>query len=93
MLPLNGNGEQGKWFEQGLPEYLQQDLEAYKEALEHGSTLLDCLWCELYGSINAAEITDGVISHEHAEYLRNKYLRGETAEEEYETTEHRQGFA
>lgn len=79
--------------ERELPECLQQDLEAYKEALEHGSTLLDCLWCELYGSINAAEITDGVISHEHAEYLRNKYLRGGTAEEEYEPTEQEQGVA
>ena len=61
-------------FEYGLPEYLQHDLDAYKEALENGSTLLDCLWGELYGSINAAEITDGVISPEQADYLRKKYL-------------------
>ena len=61
-------------FEYGLPEYLQHDLDAYKEALENGSTFLDCLWGELYGSINAAEITDGVISPEQADYLRKKYL-------------------
>lgn len=61
-------------FEYGLPEYLQHDLDAYKEALENGSTLLDCLWGELYGSINAAEITDGVFSPEQADYLRKKYL-------------------
>lgn len=61
-------------YEYGLPEYLQHDLDAYKEALEHGSNLLDCLWGELYGSINAAEITDEIISHEQADYLRNKYL-------------------
>ena len=67
-------------YEQGLPEYLQNDLDAYKEALENGSNLLDCLWGELYGSINAAEITDGVITQEQANYLRRKYLWGEQDE-------------
>ncbi|MCM1122893.1 MAG: hypothetical protein NC347_15460 [Clostridium sp.] len=63
-------------YEYGLPEYLQHDLDAYKAALQHGSSILDCLWGELYGSINAAEITDGVITAEHADYLRKKYLLG-----------------
>lgn len=35
---------------------------------------MDCLWGELYGSINIAEINDDAITHEHAEYLRKKYL-------------------
>ena len=35
---------------------------------------MDCLWGELYGSINAAEITDGAITHEHAQSLRQMYL-------------------
>lgn len=61
-------------YEYGLPAYLQKDLDAYKDALKHGSTLLDCLWGELYGSINAAEITDGVITPTHANYLRQKFL-------------------
>ncbi len=61
-------------YEYGLPPYLQHDLDAYKEGLASGLTLLDCLWCELYGSINAAEITDGVITPEHADYLRQKFL-------------------
>lgn len=61
-------------YEYGLPEYLQYDLDAYKAALEQESSVLDCLWGELYGSINLAEINDGVITHEHADYLRNKYL-------------------
>ncbi len=63
-------------YEVGLPEYLQHDLDAYKDALAHGSDLMDCLWGELYGSINAAEISDGVITPEHADYLRKKYLWG-----------------
>ncbi len=61
-------------YEYGLPEYLQHDLDAYKKGLQTKSSLLDCLWGELYGSINMAEISDGVITPEHADYLRKKYL-------------------
>jgi len=61
-------------WEHGLPAYLQHDLDAYKEGFLNGSTLIDCLWCELYGSINGAEIDDQAITHEHAQYLRDKYL-------------------
>lgn len=63
-------------YEYGLPDYLQHDLDAYKEGLAHGSDLTDCLWGELYGSINMAEISDGAITPEHADYLRQKYLWG-----------------
>ena len=31
---------------------------------------------ELYGSINIAEINDNAITHEQAQYLRDKYLWG-----------------
>ena len=40
------------------------------------AVILDCLWGELYGSINMAEISDGCITPEHADYLRKKYLFG-----------------
>lgn len=66
--------EREQAYETGLPGYLQHDLDAYKEGLKHHSDLLDCLWGELYGSINAAEISDGAITPEHADYLRRKYL-------------------
>ena len=66
--------EREKSYEYGLPEYLQHDLDAYKEGLKNKSTLLDCLWGELYGSINMAQISEGVITPEHADYLRKKYL-------------------
>ncbi len=65
-------------FEHGLPDYLQHDLDAYKEGLRNHSTLLDCLWGELYGSINMAEISDGLITAEHANYLRKRFLFGES---------------
>lgn len=63
-------------FEYGLPDYLQHDLDAYKDGLKSQSGLMDCLWGELYGSINMAEISDGIITPEHADYLRKKYLYG-----------------
>lgn len=65
-----------KSYEYGLPGYLQRDLDAYKEGLKNGSTLLDCLWGELYGSINMAEISEGSITPDHADYLRQKFLWG-----------------
>lgn len=61
-------------YEYGLPSYLQKDLDAYKKGLEENSSLLNCLWGELYGSINGAEIDDRAKSSEHANYLRKKYL-------------------
>ncbi len=65
-----------KSYEYGLPEYLQNDLDAYKEGLKNHSPILDCLWGELYGSINLAEINEGAITSEHADYLRKKFLWG-----------------
>lgn len=62
------------FYEQGLPSYLQHDLDAYNDGLKNHSSILDCLWGELYGSINIAEINDGAITPEHANYLRKKYL-------------------
>lgn len=61
-------------YEHGLPSYLQHDLEVYKKGLAENSSLLDCYWGELCGSINIAEINEGLITHEHTEYLRHKYL-------------------
>ncbi len=63
-------------FEKALPPYLAHDLEAYKKGLVEKSSLLDCLWGELYGSINIAEINDGFITPTQAQYLRDKYLWG-----------------
>ena len=69
--------ERERAYEYGLPDYLQHDLDAYKEGFRTHSGLLDCLWGELYGSINMAAVSDGVITPEHADYLRKKYLYGE----------------
>lgn len=76
MLTESGirTAERERSFEHDLPNYLQHDLDAYKEGLKNKSSILDCLWGELYGSINLAEISEGVITSEHADYLRQKYL-------------------
>lgn len=63
-------------YECALPEYLKHDLEIYLKGKEEGSPLLDCLWGELYSSINIAEINDRAITHDQAQYLRKKYLWG-----------------
>ena len=42
---------------------------------------MDCLWGELYGSINACQ-WGGRITKEQADYLRAKYLFGEEEEED-----------
>ena len=78
LLTADGihQAERERAYEYGLPDYLQHDLDAYKDALKMRSSLMDCLWGELYGSINMAEISDGVITPEHADYLRRKYLYG-----------------
>lgn len=69
-------GSMESMFECNLPPYLAHDLNAWKKGFEEHSHLLDCLWGELYGSINIAEINDGAITHEQAQYLRDKYLWG-----------------
>ena len=74
--------ERERAYEYGLPEYLQHELDAYKEGLKTGSTLMDCLWGELYGSINAALINDGAITPLQADYLRKKYLWKDDTEDD-----------
>ena len=58
---------------QDLPASLQRDLDAYQKGLAEHIPYLDCLWCELYGSINSAQWS-GEISEAQARYLREKYL-------------------
>jgi len=74
--------ERERSYEFGLPNYLQFDLDAYKDGLKSGSNILDCLWGELYGSINIAEINEQAITSEHANYLRQKYLWGGVGHDE-----------
>ena len=56
-----------------LPQFLQDDIDQFVKGEAEKSSLMDCFWGELYGSINSAMI-DGQISEEQAHYLRGKYL-------------------
>lgn len=71
-------------FMASLPRYLKNDIDAFVEGLKNNSTLLDCLWGELYGSINIAQINDCVISEDEANFLRYKYLFDQEAMEKEE---------
>ena len=44
MEMLLENTMEEKSYEYGQPSYLQHDLDAFKEGLKTGSSLLDCLW-------------------------------------------------
>ena len=73
--------------ERQWPEALQHDIDAYIEGEKNQVCYLDCLWCELYGSINACQ-WGGLISQAEADALRREYLfapeQEETAEPEQE---------
>ena len=65
-------GDHPEW-EIGLPAAIQKYIDAYLEGVRSQVTYLDCLWDELYGSINASQ-WGWDISKEQADYLRQKYL-------------------
>lgn len=69
----DGKPEDKSYLEYGLPEDLQKAILDYVRGEKEHSTLLDCLWGELYGSINANQC-DNTITKEQADYLRFKYL-------------------
>ena len=56
-----------------LPPYLQNDINnLLKELKKENRTIIDCLLCEVYGSINSA-LYSNEITKEEADYLRDKY--------------------
>ena len=56
-----------------LPRYLKNDIAALEEGIKNNSSLLDCLYDEVQGSINSAYY-DNQITENQADYLRGKYL-------------------
>lgn len=75
-------GSHPEW-ETNLPADLQKAIQDYLEGIRNQATYLDCLWDELYGSINANQ-WGWEISKEQADYLRAKYLFEPEDEEEAE---------
>lgn len=65
-----------EYLERNLPEILANDLAQFKKGLKEHSSLLDCYWGELYGSLNSCRDTDGVTAEQYA-YITERYLYGE----------------
>ncbi len=61
------------YLEVNLPAFLQKDIDALKQGLIDKPLYLDCLYDEVYGSINSA-FWGSEISDAQAKYLRAKYL-------------------
>lgn len=67
------------YLETNLSFHLQKTINDYVQGEKDKVSYMDCLWGELYGSINA-DLWSGIISEEQANYLRTKYLNGEERE-------------
>lgn len=65
--------EKSERMERSLPRFLKDDIEALLKGIENQSSLLDCLYNEVQGSINSA-FYGNQITEEQANYLREKYL-------------------
>lgn len=76
----DGKPKDKSYLETNLSETLEKTLRAYVQGQEEEVLHLDCLWNELYGSINA-DLWAGYITEEQADYLRKEYLYGDTQED------------
>lgn len=61
------------YLEKDLPEDLQAVIDEYVQGEKDKVTYMDCLWGELYGTINTNQWCNA-ITIEQADYLRKKYL-------------------
>ena len=64
-MPPDDSKAEKPYFEVNLPQDLEKALREYIQGEQGHSRYLDCLWGELYGSINANQ-WGGVISKEQA---------------------------
>ena len=72
----NGKPSDRFYLETNLSSHLQKAINNYVQGEKDKVSYMDCLWGELYGSINA-DFWSGILSEEQANYLRAKYLYGE----------------
>lgn len=76
----DGKPKDKEYLETGLPQSLQHAIDEFVQGEKEQVSYLDCLWGELYGSINACQWGDR-ITEEQAGFLRKKYLFGGEEEE------------
>jgi hypothetical protein len=56
-----------------IPEFLERDILQLEKGIKENDSCVDCMYDELYASINAAMV-NGIISTSDAAFLRKKYL-------------------
>lgn len=88
LLKLSIDEKMGKpldqsYLEYDLPIFLQDSIHQMNESWEKidagkEDSIWDCNWCDLQSSINICEV-EQLITSEQANFLRKKYLRMETA--------------
>ncbi len=61
-------------YEENLPSFLQEDIDLLKDKRNRKKSLYDCYLDETNSSINVCEV-ENLISKEHADYLRKKFLK------------------
>lgn len=76
----DGKPNRKTYLETGLSESIQKAIKDYLQGEKEQVLHLDCLWDELYGTINS-NLWAGLITEEQAGYLRNKYLGLDQKEE------------
>ena len=69
----DGKPKDRSYLERDLPRSLRKALDEYVQGEKDQVSYMDCLWGELYGSINSNQWC-GAITQEQADYLRAKYL-------------------
>ncbi len=61
-------------YEENMPDFLFESIKIIRDKRNQNSPLFDCYLDEANSCINVCEV-ENLISKEHADYLRNKYLR------------------
>lgn len=61
------------FFEENIPSFLKESILKLRKCKIKNDGFLDCYLDEVNSSINVCEV-EHLISHEQADYLRNKYL-------------------
>lgn len=75
----HGKPKDKTYLERNLSPHLTKAIRDYVQGEKDKVSYMDCLWGELYGSINS-DLWSNCITEEQAQYLRTKYLYGEQEE-------------
>ncbi|MDY2574437.1 MAG: helix-turn-helix transcriptional regulator [Bacilli bacterium] len=65
--------EYNSYYEENVPPFLKRDLEMLRKIKGKKCSVRDCYLDETNSSINVCEV-ENIITKEHANYLRRKYL-------------------